>query len=271
MAAIRPRTLTEKTNALIHQMTPYLNRWGLETFPPFVQKRIEAQIDEIGDRHHQSAARMFFLFTIGRVEEATALAEELVEMYPSDTVSWGNYALCMAFRVNVSSAIEICFRGFEKCHAPYLLENGCCYASFIGDYNTVLKGSELLARIGAANMSKHNDAHLSSVYQQALMAKESGRLEEIEAVGRLMEKLVSMPGGQRTSILSPPTDPDDDSDSYLFEVLFCDRELDAQQCAELNIRLIDERIKVGLTDWGVMGSFLSAPLERIYSDVRHTS
>lgn len=258
MSILRPKTDTGTANFLINQLYPYLI--GSEQFTFFIQKRIEAQIDEIKDRHRHMAVRMYYLFSINEIDEGTRIAEDVVSSYPLDPITWSHYALCLGFRVGSAAALDATARGFDKTKDFNLLLQGCSYANYIGKYDFILSSADTLAKMEKLSDGLKLEPNFANMIVAATAAREVCNLEELSAVGCLMEKISELPGRQISVTFYPPFAVGDDSDSCLFEVAF--HKIDAKKCAELNVRLIDERIKEGLTDWSVVGVFTTEQIRR---------
>lgn len=255
---IPPKPLSDiaKLNSLIQQLTPYVSTEAEHTV--FTERRFEAQVEEFEDEFFYSVARSYFLFSIGKVEDGIALAEEIVDAHSSDVVTWGNYILCCMYRVGIAKALELAERAAECTNSPRFVRDCFYYARGLGDFGKFRFYLERFSKMGQLDfeLSDDDNAMLPLAVKQASRAALSGKMEKIAEIGRLMNSMIS-PYRQIDSIANFYILDDGEEETYVFELTPPNTSPD--ECVRNNIELIDHRIRAGFIDWSVVGTFTNEP------------
>lgn len=255
---IPPKPLTDiaKLNSLFQQLTPYVAMESEHSV--FTERRFEAQVEEFEDNFFYSVARFFFLFSVGKVEEGTALAEQVIDTNPSDVVTWGNYILCAMYRVGIARALELAERAAKCTNSPRFVRDCFYYARGLGDFGKFRFYLERYAQMGQLDfeLSDEDNAMLPLAVKQASLASLSGRMDKIAEIGRIMNSMLS-PHRQIDAIANFYVLDDGEDEAYVFELTPPNTTSD--ECATKNIELIDHRVRAGLNDWSVVGIFTNEP------------
>lgn len=239
-------------NDLIAQITPYLQ--GDANYSNFTSRRIDAQIEEIKDPYYYKVAKYYFLFSIGNVEEGTKFAELAVSERPQDVVSWGNYILCSLNKIGLERALELSVRAAELTKSPRLIRDSFYYARGIGDFKTFDKYLKMYAKLGLleSEISDDDNASLSLAIQQSELANQSGLVDVIARVGRLMSSFLE-PLEQLDSAINFYMIDEEEPATYVLEI--CPPKITPEKCAELSLELIRRRAEAGEKSWEVVGIF----------------
>ncbi|PKE30948.1 hypothetical protein CWS43_09715 [Rahnella sp. AA] len=248
----KPKSEVESINALISQITPYLQ--GEAEYTDFIRRRIDAQIDEVNDPYYYKAARFYFLFSIGENEEGARLAEEVIMERPSDFIAWGNYILCTLYTMGLEKAFELSVRAAEKTNSPKMVRDTIYYARGLGDYQAFEKYLAKYSLMGNPDfdLSDEDNSALPLAVEQAALAMNSGFADEISHVGKMMHSMIK-PLQQIDAMSSFYLIEDEGEKSYVLEIT--PPGITPEECAELNIALVKKRAATLGTNWDVVGIF----------------
>lgn len=242
-------------NRIIGILKPYLM---LECeISTFVLHRTLAQIEEMKDDGLRFATLSFYYFCIGDTKSGTEYAEDALKLSPTDVVTWRNYALCMFWRVSTIKALDIAKRSVSATKSPKLAYEGCHFAILSADYAYFLEIRDFLVRTEMYDELVRSDVedNMKRGLIQAELAKKHQKFETLKSLCSLMYERLSLSQVQDARNSLTEISGDDDEPTLLYEMYIPDSS--TEECAAMNIALISDRVKKGLTDWAVGGLFVN--------------
>lgn len=262
-----PKTETSKdivtVNRVVVALTPIL--CFDEESTQFIKERIHRQLSEIKDIGLSYAAHFFYYFTMDELDKGFEYAEKAINAMPNDLVTWRHYSLCVFWRCGAVKALEVIKRALPATHSGTLALEGCFYSLNIADFNCFLEMHGFLVKtqqidsLMNARNNQDEDRDMARGLENAALVKRYGKAEELRALAALMYEKI--PLQNQLSLANQLIDVSDEDESALLYELHIEGG-DADKCAAMNVSLISERIKVGLTDWSVSGIFVSKEKER---------
>jgi hypothetical protein len=246
-------------NRLIAALTPYL--LFEKEFTRFVKDRTLAQIEEIKDEDLRYSTLSFYYFCVGDVALGCDYAENALKIIPNDISTWKNYTLCLLWRTNAVKALEVAKRSVEMTKSPIMAHDVCFFALSAGDYASFfdaydfLTRSEMLSEVFTEDEAKAMRNGLS----HAELARKYQKFEVLKSLSALMFEKLTIQQALEVKNNLFDVSSDDEESTLIYEIYVFDA--DAAQCAAMNVELISDRVKKGITDWTVGGVFVNQDTE----------
>lgn len=244
-------------NRVVESLTPVLC-FECE-LTPFVKERTLRQIHDVKDPGLSCAAWFFYYFTINNLDKGIQLAEEAVSLMPHDIVTWRHYILCSFWRGGSDKALEITRRAIPATKSPALAYEGCFYSSNSADYSYFLEMHNFITKTGKYDelLREDDEGNMLKGKRDADTSERYNKHNEIKSISMLMTSKLDLQ--QKLNSANRLLDLSDDVPSLLYELHICDAS--AEKCAEMNIELISDRVKAGVTDWSVGAIFVASDSE----------
>ncbi|MFJ5452938.1 hypothetical protein ACIPT4_07775 [Pectobacterium jejuense] len=245
-------------NRVVQNLTPALCFDGELT--PFIKERTLRQLLDVKDPALSCAAWFFYYFTINDLDKGIQLAEKAVSLMPDDIVTWRHYILCSFWRGGSDKALEITKRAFPATKSPALAYEGCFYSSSSADYSYFLEMHNFITKTGKYDelLREDEEGNMLKGKNNADISERYSKHSEIRSISMLMASKLDLQ--QKLNSANRLLDlSDDDTPSLLYELHICDASAD--KCAEMNIELISDRVKAGVTDWSVGAIFVASDSE----------
>ena len=256
---MQPKTQESKDiqtiNRVVMTLRPYL--CFEEDITVFVKERTVMQIEEIHNPGLKSSALSVYYFTIGEVEKGITLAEQSVKYMPNDKVAWRHYTMSMFWRCGAVKALSVAKRAFEATHSPLIASDACYYAYAVADYSYFLEMYDFLLRTETYEEFSKPDQEPDMLrsLEYAKIARQYKKENTIKDISALMyERLDLMQKIDSVARLIDVTEEDEVPD-LIFEMHI--NQVDAETCATMNVALISDRVRLGLTDWSVGGIYVA--------------
>ena len=248
----------DTTNRILGGLQPYL--FFEQEITDFVAKRMFAQAEGIRNEVLRFVALATIYYSLDNPGRGSELMEEAIKLHPEDGVTWRQFSLCTFWRRGPIAAREITRRSMDCVFSSSIARDGLFYAMNSGDFDFM---EEMYCRLDKSNKMdevfsngferERHDMEKGMGYVE--IAKSSGKTDTIKRLAALMFDKINL--GQKLSAVNHLIDVSEyaDETSLLYELHIPG--VSPQTCASMNLKLIADRVEVGLLDWDVGAIFVS--------------